>query len=49
MLAYGFVGHLLVVNEVNDTNRTQNGTCECCLRFGGHGAFEVVRYSREEQ
>jgi hypothetical protein len=24
---YSFIGHLLVVDEVNDSNRTQDGTC----------------------
>jgi hypothetical protein len=34
VLTYSFIGHLLVVNEVNDANRTQDSTSKCCLRFG---------------
>lgn len=42
MMTYGFIGNLLVVNEVNNTNRAQDGTGERCLRFGRHVYFEVV-------
>lgn len=49
MLTYGFIGHLLVVHEVNDANRTQDGTGERCLRFGRHGDFAVVYYTRERE
>jgi hypothetical protein len=41
MSAYGFIGNLLVVDEVNDTNRAQDGTGERCLCFGRHGDIEV--------
>jgi hypothetical protein len=47
MLTYGFIGHLLVVHEVNNANRTQDGTGEGCLRFGRHSDFEVVFSTRE--
>lgn len=49
MLAYSFVGDLLVVNEVNDTNRSQDGTGKRCLRFGRHGDFEFVYCMRGSQ
>lgn len=49
MFAYGFVGHLLVVDEVNDTNRAQDGTGERCLCFGRHGDFKFFYCTREEQ
>jgi len=41
MWAYSFVGNLLVVNEVDDTNRTQNGTGKRCLCFGRHGDLNL--------
>jgi len=49
MLAYGFVGHLLVVNEVDDANRTQDSTGECCLRFGRHVGTEISDCARVTQ
>ena len=42
MLTYGFISHLLVVDEVNNTDRTQDRTGERCLRFGRHRDFKSV-------
>jgi hypothetical protein len=49
MLADGFIGHLLVVDEVNDTNRAQDGTGERCLCFGRHDDIEFCCYTRGAQ
>lgn len=34
--SYGFIRYLLVMDEVDDANRTQDGTRQCCFCFCGH-------------
>jgi hypothetical protein len=36
---YGFVGDLLGVDEVHDSNGSHDGGCKCCLCFGRHTDF----------